>query len=976
MDFITEIINHINSKYELSKDFLTIIFPNQRAALELRKRLKETKKNIWMPQILSIQEALSIWSGMHLVENIDITFELIKILNKNNFSSDSNVFGLASQMAKDFDEIDQYKVNSQSLFAYLKEAKKLEKWNIEYSDDSNEKRIEERYIEFFCSLYTYYKELRETLESRGYGYYGMITRKLSEMDVTELIKNVGNNNVIFAGFNAMTATEEDIIVKLVQNQKAEILWDLDTYYFDDEQQEAGFFAREFFRKHKDIKRIPNTIKNRFNDENNKKNINIIGVSGSTIQTNALIHKLTQKNDDNKLNEVVVLADESLLIPVLNSIPNCYDDIIVTMGYPYSKTILHQFIKQLFVFQKYINEKDGKIYFWAMKKILQTELSKIIFTTHELSKIDKLLDDSVYHLESNNLEKYFDGRLLEFVNLLKNKWNPETCIESIKSILQFIDGSLAKQLNGFNFIKKQITVAERILKKIDRLSMKYRNLIKIEDIEMLYSQSSNEMSIKMEKNSDAESSESSKENARVLQIMGLLETRNLDFDVIHILSVNEGILPQSKNANTLIPYDIRLHYNLPIYKNKQAVYAYHFYRLLQNAKTINIYYNTLAGGTGESEPSRFIRQIIHEMPKKSSNAKIIDTIYKNPDIKVNGTTTFEITKDENILNKIQERFYGDKKDGTKKGLSPTSISTYLKCPLNFYLEYIEGIKEDVHEELIQSNEIGSIIHSFFEFLYKEFAVKEIDQNGEEKLIYKQINLRDFEEVIKNKTDEIYQKALIENKFSNGLPNTGFNYLSKVMIDELINNFIKYEKNFLINKDLKIVALEEQLYHEFEINNKWKINLTGFADRIDKVIDNRNEIIRIIDYKTGSVKDEDVKISNKKNSLSELPEKSLQLLIYKYLYKTMNTDVKVNKIESAIYGLLRMDNVYFPLVNNSNIFKSDEECDDTTFMENCDRLFKELIEEILNPDIKFTQTAKLDNCKYCSFKNICKRYPKSY
>lgn len=956
MAFIKEISNYITSKYNLSKDLLTIIFPNKRAALVLRKELEKIKKNIWLPQILSIQEAMSMWSGMQLVENIDVVFELIKILNKNNFSSDSNVFGLASQMAKDFDEIDQYRVPANSIFAYLKDVKALETWNLDHTDDS----IEKRYVDFFSSLYTYYKEIRETLESNDNGYYGMITRKLSELDVTELIKAVGNNKIIFAGFNAMTLTEEDIIVKLVQNEKAEILWDLDKYYFDDEQQEAGFFAREFFKKHKDIKCNP--ISDNFNDKDNKKKINIIGVSGSTVQTNALIHKLSQKSDEDNLNEVVVLSDETLLIPVLNSIPKCYDDIIVTMGYPYSKTILHQFIMHLFIFQKYINAKDGKIYFWALKKLMETELIRIIFTKNELSPIEDLLNDSTYYLEDNDLEKYFSGRLLYFIDKIKNKWNPENCIALIKPILQFINDSLSKDSG---FVKKQVAVAERICNKIERLSLKYQNLIKIEDIEMLYEQSANDMSIKLERNKDSQTSKSGKK-ARQLQIMGLLETRNLDFDTIHILSVNEGILPQSKSANSLIPFDIRLHYNLPIYKNKQAVYAYHFYRLLQNAKTVNIYYNTLAGSTGESEPSRFIRQIIHEMPAKSNNVEIVDTIYKNPDINVSGTTTFEITKTDEILDKIRRKFYGDKEDGTKRGLSPTSISTYFKCPMMFYLKNIENVNEDTHEELIQSNEIGNIIHSFFEFLYKEFGDK-------------QINKRDYEEVIKNKYNEIYQKALIENNFPNGLPNTGFNYLSKVLVDELIENFIKYEKKLLDNKDLKIISLEEQLYQEFVTDKGDKINLTGFADRIDKVIENRNETIRIIDYKSGSVSDNNVKISDKKTSLSEIPEKSLQLLIYKYLYRKMNNginSVKVNKIEPAIYGLLRMDNVYFPLVNNSAIFKSDEECDDETFIENCDRLFKELIEEILNPDIKFTQTPKTDNCKYCSFKEICKRYPKDF
>lgn len=962
MAFIKEISNHITSKYNLSEDLLTIIFPNKRAALMLRKEFEKIDGNIWLPQILSIQEAMSMWSGMHLVENIDVVFELIKILNKNNFSSDSNVFGLASQMAKDFDEIDQYKVSAESIFTYLKDVKIIEKWNLDHTEDS----IEKRYIDFFSSLYTYYKEIRETLEDNNCGYYGMITRKLSELDDKELIKAVGHSQIIFAGFNAMTSTEEDIIVKLVKSQKAEILWDLDKYYYNDEQQEAGFFAREFFKKHQDIE--CNFLHDNFNDKNKEKNINIIGVSGSAVQTNALLHKLHKKEESDKKQEenkeVVILSDETLLIPVLNSIPSCYD-IQVTMGYPYSKTVLHQFMMQLFVFQNYINVKDEKIYFWALKKIFETELVKNIFSSYDLSQIDILLKESIYYIEINCLEKYFNGRMLKFVDLLKNKWSPTDCVKSIKSILNFIQEELPKEKG---FVKKQIAIAEHICNKIERLSFKYQNLINISDIEMLYNQSANEMSIKLdrkEKNQRNQQGEKLKE----LQIMGLLETRNLDFDVIHILSVNEGILPQSKSANSLIPYDIRLHYKLPIYKNKQAVYAYHFYRLLQNAKTVNIYYNTLASRSGESEPSRFIRQIIHEMPNKSNNVNIVDTIYKNPDIKVDNATTFEVVKTEDIIDKIKKRFYGENEDGRKIGLSPTAISMYFKCPMMFYLNCIENVKEDTHEELIQSNEIGNIIHSFFEYLYEEFR----NDNND----YKQINQKDFEEIVKSKYDEIYQKALTGNNFPNGLPNTGFNYLSKVLIKELIDNFIKYEKVFLKDKELKIIGLEKQLHHEFTTANGDKIYLTGFADRIDKVIENGKETIRIIDYKSGGVKDEDVRIQDKK-TLSEIPEKSLQLLIYKYLYRKMNinSSFKVNNIEPAIYGLLRMDNVYFPLVNMNDTFKSESEDDDKTFIDNCDKLFKELIEEILDPTIKFKQTTKNDNCTFCSFKSICKRYPKKF
>ncbi len=931
MAFISEIADYIinNKNYSLNQDSLTIIFPNKRAALMLRKELaKKIEKNIWLPQILSIQEAMSSWSKMQIVENIDVIFELLTIMNSSDFSSSKDLFGIASQMAKDFDEIDQYNVDAERLFAYLKEYKSMETWT---PDNEKLSPVESKYIHFFKKLIDYYKEIRKRLSEKNYGYYGLITRKLANMNDEELVKTVGNNKIIFAGFNAMTSTEEDIIVRLVNNGKAEILWDLDKYYYKDEKQEAGHFARAFFKKHGNIKEM--FIGDNFHD----KTINVIGASGSTIQTNALQIKLNEKKED---NTVVVLSDETLLIPVLNSIPSNYEDIQVTMGYPYSKTIVNQFLLYLFSFQNYINANENKVYFWELKRLLETEIVKIIFTSEELSSlsqsINSLTKQSTYYIEISKLSDFFTNkRIFKFIDCTCKKWNVENCIGLIEEILSFI---IESPCANKDFIANQISVAKRIFNKIHKLMEKYESIIQLTEIETIYRQSANEMSIKLESPNEG------------LQIMGLLETRNLDFDVVHILSVNEGILPQSKNANSLIPFDLRIQYNLPIYKNKQAVYAYHFYRLLQNAKTINIYYNTLADGMGEGEPSRFIRQIIHEMPT-NNNINIIDTTYKNPKIEVNKNYGLRVPK-KDIIEKIKNKIAPQNTDGEIKGLSPTSISCYLKCPMQFYLKYIENVQDNSSEELIQSNVIGSIIHSTLEYLYKNFENIEIDDKIYNLIVDKELN-------------NSYQNALIENKFANGLPSTGFNYLSEVMINDLINNFINYEKKFLQNNKIEIIGLEKKLHHTFDIDKDTKVNLIGFADRIDLV---NEKVIRILDYKSGSVDNKDVVISKKANSLSDLSDKSLQLLIYKYLYKKMNQDTE-KIIEPAIISLLKMNEVILPLNNSSDTF------DDDNFIDTCDEMFLNLFNEILDVNVDFTQTKDESKCRNCSYCDICKRNPKS-
>ena len=943
MAFITEIANYIKENYDLSKESLTIIFPNKRAALKLRTELINSKfeTNIWLPQILSIQEAMCSWSGLQLLDNIDIIFELIKIVNKAEKIFSNDIYGLASQMLKDFDEIDQYAVDAKSLFQNTKDAKEID---LQFLNEDYV--IDRKHIEFFASLNEYYESLRKVLLENKSGYYGLITRHIYDSDIDNLREMVGNRKIIFAGFNAMTKTEEGIIVRLIQENIATLLWDLDEYYFSDSRQEAGIFAREFFERNKHIQSIKrNFIGNRLVTD--KKNIDIIGASGAVIQTNALQLELHNESKDND-NEVIVLSDESMLIPVLNCIPSGKsEEMQVTMGFPYSTCILNQFLQHLFVFQKNIRNNNKGIYFWSLVRLLNSELIKIIFTKEELKHLfnwkNENIKKSAYYISTEDFESLKEHNdIHDFLCLISQKWNSNTeCISSIKSLLKAIYKKV-KINDKTNFISNQISVAGRIINKIEKLLNKYEDIIQIADIENLYRQSSSEMTINL------------KGDYGGLQIMGLLETRNLDFKTVHILSVNEGILPQSKNASSLIPFDLRKHYGLPTYNNKQAVYAYHFYRLLQNAENIKIYYNTLADGMGEGESSRFIKQIIHEMPSKNPNANIKEKIYKSPSNKNKEIEKIEAKKTDEVYDKIIKKLSFVSED-KKSGLSPTSISCYLKCPLKFYLKYIEKINDDIPQELIQSNVIGTIIHAALENLYKYFGSDDI-------------TLESFEEIYAKHFNDALKKALADNNFPNGLPHSGFNYLSSKMMDKMIENFIKQEIKFLkANKTMKIIGLEENLFASIYVpEHKTNVNLTGNADRIDQV----GNTIRIIDYKSGSVNDSDVVIKKNVNELKDLSEKSLQLLIYKYLYKKAHNNIAADDIEPGIIGLRKISKGIFSLSNNSSLFIGEN------LIEDFESKLSAIYNEILDKDIPFRQTEDENKCLNCSFVDICKRNPKKY
>ncbi len=909
MAFIQKISDYITSHYDLTKENITIVFPNKRAALQLRTELAKTiKNNFWVPQILSIQQAMEEWSGLQLIDNIEVIFEIIKM--------NQEFFPYAAQMAKDFDEIDQYGVNAEKLFAHLKDAKEIEEWNL-----TLENGVESNYLKFFGSLISYYNNLRETLSQNYQGYYGLITKKIASFDDSALQKCTKGRKIIFAGFNALTTTEENIIVRMVESGNAVMLWDLDKYYFEDEQQEAGHFARRFFKKH------PNIEKNFVSDSflTQEKNINVISVSGNAVQTNALQIQLSKTSDNQQDKCAIILADESLLIPVLNAIPDTTGNIQVTMGYPFDKTIVYHFVDQWFRYQNTLSGDEDKIYLWTFLRFCNSDFIKLIFNGLEYNKLNswlvKLAKDSVYYFKKSNLIQFEDNKqLFDFLNIAIRKWkNANDCVNSLKEILIL---SIAKLGKNDNFVKNQVSVAGRIANRLELLLNKYSDYIQIIDLQMLYTQVAGQMTINLQGEKDG------------LQIMGLLETRNLDFDVIHFLSVNEGILPQNKNNNSLIPFDLRKAYGLPTYDQQQAVYAYHFYRLLQNAKKINLYYNNIADLSGMGEPSRFIRQLEYEYAKNNPKVKLEYLQYKSPSINDKGSV-IEVAKTDEILNKIQK-------------LSPTSIGVYVRCPLQYYWKNIEKIEDKSPDEEIQVNVVGSIIHATLDHFYKLFG-------------HEVISLALFDEMYKKHFKECYHKSLIDNGFANGLPDTGFNYLNKTVIDNMLENFIRYEKKFLEDGiQMSIIDTEVELNKEVDYQGH-KVMLHGFADRIDKV----GEEIRVIDYKTGKVNPYDVKIGIKHDSITSMAEKSIQLLMYKYLYLHNHPEVKPELVQPGIVGFQKLSHGLYNLEINELHDLS------TSFEATCDKYFSDFLEEIFNKEIPFAQTEEVKNCGFCDFKSICKR-----
>lgn len=964
--FISRLAQHITANFDLKNQNLTIVFPNKRAAFYLRSEFKRIiNDNIWLPQMLSIEEAVTQWSGITLVDNLDLLFELIDIdaeLHPDKLKSDTDlrVFGSqATQMAKDFDEIDQYDVDAHDLFNFIVADKELQIWNF---DEERRKEKEKKYLQFFHSLHDYYLKLRERLAAQGKGYYGMITRQLSHLNDEELSKNVGDRFIIFAGFNALTRTEETIIEKLVNNGKAEVIFDYDRYYIEDENNEAGFFARRYQEKHG--KWFANGISERLLEE--EKNIHIISCSGSTIQAKALQDNLQAINDK---DTTVVLADENLLIPVLNAIPDTatYVDLKVSMGYPLQQTPINQLIKEYFILQRgkkikrkiSVKGEEKTIegwYLWPILRLMDLEITKIIFSQAETQAFSnwkiEAVEKGTFIFEENSLEDFKKFPDLQgFLHLiLKVSETPGQILDSIREMLCFVAQKTQKQSqdNDLLFLLNQISEIGKIINRLDLVIKKHKEYITdTQDVELLFRLVSVGNAIKL--NSSTTDG---------LQIMGLLETRNLDFGKIHILSVNEGILPAEKPQGSFIPSFIRKAHDLPGYYEKQAVFAYHFYHLLQSANDIYLYYNDVGNKSG-GEPSRFILQILQELPKRNAKIRITEEPFAGQTANPGEIKTLAADK-KPALEELQNII-------CKKGLSPTAISTYINCPFRFYLKYIKKIEDNSVDEDTGSNITGSIIHKTFESLFQPY----LPNDGQRQIINKEL----FINKIKPNAEKELQKA-IEEELPGGLSDIGYNYMNKLALHKWLHAYLYYTEKCLEKNELIMLELESNLSSSITINGL-QCNFAGYADRIDKY----GETYRVIDYKSGKVDDDSVKLPYREESetdidyLKRIPEKALQLLLYKYFYLKKNPDISPQDITAAIHSLRRSKEMQCELVKAMPKKSDSAEVPfllDETFTDDMGKLLTALIEEMLDTEIPFSQCEEGGKvCGYCDFCDICRR-----
>jgi ATP-dependent helicase/nuclease subunit B len=931
---------------------LCIVLPNRRGGLFLRKYLaSEVGKVTWAPAIFSIEDFISEISGLQEVENLHLLFELYEVhreIEEKNAQTFEEFLRWAPQLLSDFNEVDRYLADAGELFSTLTEARAISLWNV---DGKPLTAFEKKYLRFYQSLYGYYEKLTRRLLAKNHAYQGLSFRHAAEhIDTTK--DKLPWRHVIFAGFNALTKAEEQIISTLRSEGKATMLWDADAYYLDNKQQEAGDFLRDWMRKWP-VKE-PHWIFDDFAASGKK--IEIIGSPDPVGQVKFcgnLLQELAKKGHANE-KTAVVLLDEGLLIPLLNSIPGEVDALNITAGLPLKQTPLASLFETVFQlhlhtaqFTYLVSRGIAKYYYKDVLKLLQHpyvhRMAQGVMSGNRFvfdEAIDKIRLGHQIFIGIDDVLAQNSGLFsvnLSFLEAMFAQWSkPADALNCFKAMIETLRVATVKSME-----MEYLFAFSKIVHQLGNLLTEFPSDLKIPAFYELYQQVITATSLPFYG-----------EPLKGVQLMGMLETRTLDFENLIILSCNEDLLPSGKINASYIPFDIKRSFELPTYRHKDSVYAYHFYRLIQRAGNIWILFNTEADQLGGGDRSRFLRQIVSELPAYNPRIVIRESILTTPLLKGEPRPVIEIPKTGETLAALEDK--------AAKGFSASSLNSYRNCALKFYFAEIAGIKEpeDV-DDTIDPAVLGSAVHEALCKLYKPYIDRPLTP----------LNVSAMEKEVEEVVDKAFEK-----KFKGSDITYGKNLLLVSVAKLMVKRYLQYETGYLeelaqSGKSCTVAFLEQLVETSLTIpfgDKELTIRLKGFIDRVDKM----DGWWKIIDYKTGTTESKQVKVKDW-DDLTVHPDLNIgfQLLMYGYLLgKRFRNPITSS---AGIISLKRLNagftEVMVPGDEPGKLTSIQNEAVTGRFEE----VILAILAEVYDLSKPFSQTSDLNICERCPYINLCGR-----
>ncbi|SNB16831.1 conserved hypothetical protein [Flavobacterium psychrophilum] len=873
--FLENLVSKLLSEKHTILSETTIILPNKRAKIFLLEAFKKKLPHFtFAPEITSIEDFIQEIANIRSIDSIELLFEFYTVYLSVTAKEKQQTFEQFSNWGKtllqDFNEIDRYLLDPKHVFSYLQDIEVIKRWGIEIEDKTT---LIDNYLEFWKLLPLYYDTFYTHLKNKGIGYQGLIYRE-AVTNLEEFITAFKNKKIVFAGFNALNQAEEKIVQQLIAKDIASIYWDIDAVFLNDYSHDAGLFVRRFKSSWSHYKTNPfEWVSTNFSED---KNIQIIGTAkaiGQAKIVSGIINKQISDNPNASLDKVaLVLGDENMLIPMLHSLPASVGSLNITMGYSSKNNPIQLLIAKLFKMHNNALNRSESSYVFYYKDVLDVLSNPIIESYVNASKV-------IYTIKKNNYTFITHQKVVSFqenpnrlFELLFQKWNqkPIEILELICEILLIIKSNLESISEEDKVVKTFLYSIYKVINKLITYCSKNEYIENIDTLHTIYKQVIDLAEVSFEG-----------EPLSGLQIMGVLESRVLDFETVIITSLNEGKFPAGKTVNSFIPYDVKRELGLPTYKEKDAIYTYHFYHLLQRAKNIYLLYNTESDGLDGGEKSRFITQLeVEKQPKHNLTHEIIQPVVPNI-----ASKTIVIPKAKSAMIRLKEI-------ATGKGFSPSALTTYIRNPIQFYFQRILSIRESEEvEENIALNTLGTIIHQTLEALYKP-------------IINKFLTTDDLNKMLAVANDEVLKQ--FKEIYKEGEVKKGKNLLAFEVAKRNVFNFLIEEKKQIENGDVvKILALETPLERILEDNSlPFPIKIAGNVDRIEI----RNNKIRIIDYKTGKVEKNSVQLKDWNGLTLDIKnDKIIQLLCYAFMYEKQANGLE---IEAGIISFKNMKGGFLP------------------------------------------------------------------
>ena len=1002
--FLEELSELIYHTYQDNLQELMVVFPNRRAGLFFQKYLTQyIDTPVWSPEIISIEEFVKKLTPLQIADRLSLVFTLFEVFKQHSPYQESfdRFYFWGELLLNDFDEIDKYLIDTEDLFSNIKDLREIEDtyaylteeqqeaiakfWkSFEYThlgEQAAQDSAQQKFIRLWGILYPVYEAFKAKLTDLGMAYEGMLFRKIvEELDHTYAEaphQILPGQKVIFAGFNALSAAEEKIITWFLTRRKAEIHWDFDKFYVDNPHHEAGLFFRKYAKKQTFAESLKTPHADHFHT-GEKREVTIQGVTlevGQAKKLGEVLDTLSQNPDFNPEKTVIVLPEEHLLFSVLHALPEAVKKINVTMGYPLRNTPLYSFLEHLLNMQQNTKDQNGKVSFHFRTVLAVLRHPYVVYfdpkrATENVRKIET--ENKIFIApEELTMDTVFYPQLFRFIT------STEAMFDYLLNVLKQINEHYeaikpapvrddTSQLDLFDQGEEEIQQPwleqEYIYHFFTHLS-RLQSIVEQEGIRMsvptflrLFRQVMQSLRLPF-----------TGEPLNGLQVMGVLETRNLDFENVVILSMNEGSFPTQNISHSFIPHNLRFGFGLPSFDHQDAIASYLFFRLIQRARRVFLFYNTEDTPYVSGEMSRFLYQLIYEATFNKAGELIFPA--KNGDFRIHRQTLsspvqtitpapITIHKDEQVMQQLDE-FIVQNGEVVRR-LTPSALNTYLDCRLRFYYQYVAKIEQsDEVKEEVDPLIFGNILHKTMEIIYTRF----IREKGKDIVAPEDCAL----------LKEQYLNQAIEQGFTEHFTSEsatfhfeGRNVIVREVVKKMAEKILSMDEQYA---PFSIVGLEQKgsegytLNLEIEVNHKKiEVGLRGIIDRIDK----KDEVVRVLDYKTGKDERQIYSIASLFDREDAYRNKAaMQALFYALLYYEKYPEGK----EKIVPGLLNAKELFTDSFDVRLRFDKEPVADFAFYVAEYRQQLKATLTEIFDPTIPFNQTQDIHKCKNCPYFTIC-------